>query len=38
MPKEVHTKLMNGLRKSLTEEQVEAILDKYIRWVKWLSP
>ena len=29
MPKEVHTKLMNGLRKSLTEEQVEAILDKY---------
>ncbi|WP_071146272.1 6-O-methylesterase [Bacteroides ihuae] len=29
MPKEVHTKLMNGLRKALTEEQVEAILDKY---------
>lgn len=29
MPSEVHTKLMNSLRKSLTEEQVEAILDKY---------
>lgn len=29
MPKEVHEKLMNGLRKVLTEEQVEQILDKY---------
>ncbi|NDW12214.1 DUF3826 domain-containing protein [Bacteroides sp. 214] len=29
MPKEVHEKLMSGLRKSLTEEQVEQILDKY---------
>jgi len=29
MPKEVHDKLMNGLRKVLTEEQVEQILDKY---------
>lgn len=29
MPAEVHNKLMNGLRKALTEEQVEAILDKY---------
>ncbi|MDR0989575.1 MAG: DUF3826 domain-containing protein [Prevotellaceae bacterium] len=29
MPKEVHEKLMNGLRKLLTEAQVEAILDKY---------
>ena len=29
MPKEVHEKLMNGLRKMLTEEQVEYILDKY---------
>lgn len=29
MPKEVHEKLMNGLRKALTEEQVEQILDKY---------
>ncbi|WP_242692047.1 DUF3826 domain-containing protein [Aridibaculum aurantiacum] len=29
MPKSVHENLMNGLRKDLTEEQVEAILDKY---------
>jgi hypothetical protein len=29
MPKEVHQKLMDGLRRALTEEQVEAILDKY---------
>lgn len=29
MPKEVHDKLMNGLRRVLTEEQVEQILDKY---------
>ena len=29
MPKEVHDKLMSGLRKVLTEDQVEAILDKY---------
>lgn len=29
MPKEVHEKLMNGMRKVLTEEQVEQILDKY---------
>lgn len=29
MPKEVHEKLMNGLRRALTEEQVEQILDKY---------
>jgi hypothetical protein len=29
MPKIVHTNLMNGLRKDLTEPQVEAILDKY---------
>lgn len=29
MPKEVHEKLMNGLRKVLTDEQVEQILDKY---------
>ncbi|NDV64052.1 DUF3826 domain-containing protein [Bacteroides sp. 224] len=29
MPKEVHDKLMNGLRRALTEEQVEQILDKY---------
>ncbi|MCW1735042.1 6-O-methylesterase [Anaerorudis cellulosivorans] len=29
MPKEVHDKLMAGLRKVLTEDQVEAILDKY---------
>lgn len=29
MPKEVHENLMNGLRADLTEEQVEAILDKY---------
>lgn len=29
MPAEVHDKLMKGLHKSLTEEQVEAILDKY---------
>lgn len=29
MPKEVHEKLMNGLRRVLTEEQVEQILDKY---------
>lgn len=29
MPKTVHEDLMNGLRKDLTEEQVEAILDKY---------
>lgn len=29
MPREVHTKLMKGLHKVLTEEQVEAILDKY---------
>ena len=29
MPKTVHENLMNGLRKDLTEEQVEAILDKY---------
>lgn len=29
MPEEVHEKLMNGLRRALTEEQVEAVLDKY---------
>lgn len=29
MPKSVHENLMNGLRKDLTEEQVELILDKY---------
>jgi hypothetical protein len=29
MPKSVHENLMNGLRKDLTETQVEAILDKY---------
>ena len=29
MPKEVHESLMSGLRADLTEEQVEAILDKY---------
>lgn len=29
MPAAVHENLMNGLRKDLTEEQVEAILDKY---------
>ncbi len=29
MPKTVHENLMNGLRKDLTEEQVESILDKY---------
>lgn len=28
-PKSVHEDLMNGLRKDLTEEQVELILDKY---------
>ena len=29
MPKSVHENLMTGLRKDLTEEQVEAVLDKY---------
>lgn len=29
MPKTVHTNLMAGLRKDLSEEQIEAILDKY---------
>ena len=29
MPKSVHENLMSGLRKDLTEEQVELILDKY---------
>jgi hypothetical protein len=29
MPKSVHENLMAGFRKDLTEEQVEAILDKY---------
>ena len=29
MPKTVHQNLMNGLRADLTEEQVEAVLDKY---------
>ena len=29
MPKRVHQDLMDGLRKDLTEEQVELILDKY---------
>ncbi len=29
MPREIHDKLMSGLRKVLTEDQVEAILDKY---------
>ena len=29
MPESVHENLMNGLRKELEEEQVEAILDKY---------
>jgi hypothetical protein len=29
MPKEVHEKLMKGLRRALTEEQVEQILDEY---------
>ncbi|HKJ41946.1 MAG TPA: DUF3826 domain-containing protein, partial [Sunxiuqinia sp.] len=29
LPKSVHENLMNGLRKELTEDQVEAILDKY---------
>ena len=29
IPKSVHESLMSGLRKDLTEEQVEAILDKY---------
>lgn len=29
MPKTVHQTLMDGLRKDLTEEQVEAVLDKY---------
>lgn len=29
MPKEVHERLMKGLRRALTEEQIEQILDKY---------
>lgn len=29
MPRTVHEDLMNGLRKDLTEEQVDAVLDKY---------
>lgn len=29
MPGEVHGKLMNGLRRVLSEQQVEAVLDKY---------
>jgi hypothetical protein len=29
LPKEVHSALMSGLRKDLTEEQVELILDQY---------
>jgi hypothetical protein len=29
MPKTIHTDLMTGLRKDLTEEQVEMVLDKY---------
>ncbi|MDR2148601.1 MAG: DUF3826 domain-containing protein, partial [Tannerella sp.] len=29
LPKEIHDALMSGLRKDLTEEQVELILDKY---------
>lgn len=29
MPKEVHERLMKGLRRVLTEEQIEQILDKY---------
>jgi len=29
MPGEVHEKLMNGLRRVLNEQQVEAVLDKY---------
>jgi hypothetical protein len=29
IPKDIHTALMDGLRKDLTEEQVEQILDKY---------
>ena len=29
MPGDVHKKLMDGLRRALTEEQVETILDKY---------
>lgn len=29
MPKSIHEDLMNGLRKDLNEEQVDAILDKY---------
>jgi exonuclease V gamma subunit len=29
MPKSVHENLMTGLRKDLTEDQVDAILDKY---------
>jgi hypothetical protein len=29
LPKEVHESLMSGLRKDLTEEQIEQILDKY---------
>ncbi len=29
MPKSVHKNLMTGLRKDLSEEQVEKILDKY---------
>ena len=29
IPKSVHEALMNGLRKDLTEEQVETVLDKY---------
>ncbi|WP_090656200.1 DUF3826 domain-containing protein [Parafilimonas terrae] len=29
MPKSIHENLMNGLRKDLTEEQVNAMLDKY---------
>ncbi|WP_114782543.1 DUF3826 domain-containing protein [Botryobacter ruber] len=29
MPKTVHENLMNGLRKDLSEEQVEKVLDKY---------
>ena len=29
MPKEVHERLMKDLRRVLTEEQIEQILDKY---------
>jgi hypothetical protein len=29
LPKSVHENLMAGLRKELTEDQVEVILDKY---------